>query len=291
MLFILRRNLAALLHQNRLVLTLFCVSLFLSFLTILYTFGEANSFILYDYLPGPERTAHAFHVAPPSGTCMLSDARAAAEQASGIEGIDNALFSLSDGETIAFLHDYDYIVQFGSGFTDPAAHQVIIGAELLPFAEIGETVRICGSDYVIVGKRSGAGFHEVPLASLPETEPVLETAVFTDRILSERKQQRIAAALSGLFAGQTVTMPRGTDLLSKYLGENHFRIVLALSLIALLNLSYLYRYLLRCRKNAYAVYRICGCTKLYGVCLFLAELLVLSVPVFLAAAAVYIWSE
>lgn len=148
-------------------------------------------------------------------------------------------------------------------------------------------VTIENVEYLVVGKRNYEDFCEVNFSSLSNLKNISEVTVILKHPPTTAKKNSLYTELSGLFPDAQITVPEGTDVFSDYASNSSIYITIALVAMSLINISYLYSYLLRRRKNTYAIYQICGCTKLKGACIFLFELLILTIAPFIAALLIY----
>lgn len=127
-------------------------------------------------------------------------------------------------------------------------------------------------------------FTEVPFTSLPSNIQINSLQLFFKNMLSKSKIQVLGKQLAQSFPGAFVDLPSAPDLkaVSKNLYQSYMSLLIAA--VALLNLSFLYRYILKKREKKYGIYRICGCSQLKGFTLYFSEILIITSILFLLAS-------
>ncbi|MCD8095728.1 MAG: hypothetical protein LUE12_06320 [Ruminococcus sp.] len=287
MLQIMKSNIYALIKNHFLVVAIFTISIFASILTLFYSLGSCISTVREQETFDISKLSFTLTFDDTAEFSKLEDSVAKADKISGVDNVRITLES-NDADIYAYYENSGTNISFGSYFNDDDSNQIIIGnLTYLGGEEIGSTVTVQSVDYLVVGKMNYVDHCEVNFSSLGNSKNISEVTVILKHPPSTAKKNSIYTELSELFPNAQITVPESTDYFSDYASDSSIYVTIALVIMALVNISYLYNYLLRRRKNTYAIYQICGCTKLKGACIFLLELLILSIIPFIAALLIY----
>lgn len=206
----------------------------------------------------------------------------------GIEAIRAVL--VRDGQTYVASYTYKSDNYSGLYFSKEdfyAGKKQIVPAKSLydKWKDLKE-VKVLGGTYEILAF-SDRAYSEIPFYSLDSSCEIKGLYMTLSETLSQSRLNALRDKLTALFPTATLQLPQEPDLslASRNLYESFSSI--AVVLLALLNISYLYRYILLSRKKPYAVYRVCGCTRARGMRLYAGELFLLSTLLFLVSAAVF----
>ena len=127
---------------------------------------------------------------------------------------------------------------------------------------LGDTVTVCGREYTIVGIDGWLDFCEVPYDSLQQTDTVYKISYTLKALPTKSEAVSFGEALSELFPGASVGIPEKRDTGTEYgLDSAAVRSSLLFAL-SLLNIMFVFRYVLIRRRDIYAVSVICGASPL-----------------------------
>lgn len=163
---------------------------------------------------------------------------------------------------------------------------IVIPASFMTDFNIGDTYSLNGSNYKIIGSSTDGNFH-IPFNSTDDKYQISGVCVTTDRELNSSEANQFKNTLSDIFSEADVISPSG-----EYGSEfNSFKtvmfIIILLMCLGIFNLSYLYTFILEQRKKQYAVFQICGCTKLKGAFIYLGEILIISTAAYTVSAVLF----
>lgn len=255
-------------------------------------------FVTYNYMEQEVSTQKSYYDDVRTYTVMLSDSKDIEENLSDVlKQYDNIqhIYTVSyEGEYIVYGEYYgksekEFTVSLGddlseSDMTNGNKNMLIPNKTLtyedtsLSNLKIGDTYNLNGVAYKIIGSALDGCFH-IPFHSMEEESKnqIMGVCITTNKELSPSDSEQFIYMLSAIFEDAVITPPQ-----AEYGSEfNTFKIfvfvVILLLCLGIFNLSYLYIFVLEQRKKQYAVFQICGCTKLRGALIYLAEILLLSV--------------
>lgn len=133
-------------------------------------------------------------------------------------------------------------------------------------------------------------FSEVPLKALPPETEIGAVQILFKNMLSQSMIKTLDKQIKSVFPNAYVALPSEPDLQSVSTNLYRSYVSLLIIILALINLSFLYRYILKKREKSYGVYRICGCSRLKGILLYYAEILILTTGIYILTCLLYHFS-
>ncbi|GHU52687.1 hypothetical protein FACS1894132_02900 [Clostridia bacterium] len=152
---------------------------------------------------------------------------------------------------------------------------------------------IQGESYEVVGYSGILYGNMIPFTSVSsETEVTNHFEIWADpngkKIFTNQQYQKIKSVLTaGL--GDLITMPEPEfpDTENYYFYNTIIIISILISVVSALIIALLYNYILIRRWKSLTIFRLCGCTRMKIIGMYLAECLVISVPIFLLSTVAY----
>ena len=147
---------------------------------------------------------------------------------------------------------------------------------------IGDTVEFLGHTYTIVGIYNAGSFTPlVPFLTVPDDLEIVNCAIMFPEYITRQSYDDLIRAANETIPNKLVfpelQLP-DDDVLSLY--RNIILISVMVALVSVMNFAMLYLFMIRKRRNALAVMRLCGARKLQIVKLYLSECIVITVPMF-----------
>lgn len=301
MLYLLYKNILSFITRHRLVFSLFCVSQVVSILSVLFMYGLFASAQNQEaqYKDGVRTFIATPFDAPDSAArdAVLSIAREKKKELSSLSAFleqgtvrANVLYSPSWAEqTISYGH------YFNEKDFEEGRRQVVICSLLnaekmgVPSSAMptvaGDWMPLLGASYQVVGFSDIADkCHEIPFSSLNDFSNIENVTLVLEKTPTEKELGEWLRYLQKKFPSWEVQAPKAPNIKARMQEKSQLFTAAAVGLIAVLNFSFLYSYLLQKRKPAYAVLRMCGCGKAKGFWLFALENLLLSSTLFLACS-------
>lgn len=163
---------------------------------------------------------------------------------------------------------------------------IVVPPDILYDYSVGDTYSLNGTDYNIIGSSVDDSFH-IPFNSIDNKSTIIGVCVTTNTELTASEFKQLSKTLTGIFPNSSICPPEGEySSQIDYFKTVMFMIILLMCL-GIFNLSYLYVYILEQRKRQYAVFQICGCTKIRGALIYLAEIIIFSTAAYIFSALVF----
>ncbi len=158
------------------------------------------------------------------------------------------------------------------------------------FRNADGTITMFGKKYSVVGTYSaGTAAPIVPFLTIPEDTPITQIGFSFERNITRSAYNDITSKAEEYF-GSLLKFPElkfpDTDTVSIY--NNMIWIALLISLLSVTNFAMLYRFILLKRRRGLAIMRICGCSRVRAVLMYLAECVVITLPAYAVGAGLNI---
>lgn len=150
-----------------------------------------------------------------------------------------------------------------------------------------ETILFQDKEYKIIGVQVFQGLM-VPFESLNDDTPINSLYMGFTKPLTrsqyEEIKEKISMAFGDLAEIPELDIPESENY---YLYNTIIMISVLIAVLAAINFAVLYKYILSKRTKTLSVFRICGCTKLRALRMFLSECMLITIPVFALTALCY----
>ena len=150
-------------------------------------------------------------------------------------------------------------------------------------------VEIQGKEYEVIGYHTQMATPYFPFESLDETTNFQELIdIVFKKPITISQYNEIKQNFELVF-GDAVTVPDMDIPESEnyYLYNTIIIISILIAVLAAINFAVLYKYILSKRTKMLAIFRICGCTKLKVLSMFLMECMIIAIPLFAATTFIY----
>lgn len=150
-------------------------------------------------------------------------------------------------------------------------------------------IEIQGKEYKVIGYHSQMIAPYIPFESLDETTELSKAIyIFFDKPLSRPDYNELKTSFEMTFA-DAITFPvlEIPESENYYLYNTIIIISIMIALLAAINFSVLYKYILSKRIKTLSVFRICGCIKGRILRIFLIECMLISIPTFAITTLLY----
>ena len=158
------------------------------------------------------------------------------------------------------------------------------------FRNADGSITMFGKRYKVVGTYSaGTAAPIVPFLTVPDDVQIMQIGFSFDRNITRSMYNDITLkadeSFPGLLKFPELKFP-DTDTVSIY--NNMIWIALLISLLSVTNFAMLYRFILLKRRRGLAIMRICGCSRVRAVLMYLAECVVITLPAYAVGAGLNI---
>ncbi len=124
---------------------------------------------------------------------------------------------------------------------------------------IGDTVEIGNAIYNVVGVRMFE-YAEIPIQSIKNNDIVEKLVIETKTIPNSKEIQNITEALQNSFPEYIVLAPSERNMLSEYSLDSKTLTTFVLLILAMINISYIFKVVISKRNSYYAISLCCGST-------------------------------
>lgn len=179
-----------------------------------------------------------------------------------------------------YLCNYnDTFIYLGRGLTSEevknGSNKIVLPFEMCYDYKVGDTYSVNDKEYTIVGISLGNNFI-LPYNSIKNTDEEINILFVTNDKLNKKEKNNLFKLIDECFEDYQIIKP--INVYINYSLSNVLEMILYVLLLFLgiINLVYLYSYILEKRKKQYAILRICGCTRLKGIAIYLCEILLIA---------------
>jgi hypothetical protein len=192
------------------------------------------------------------------------------------------LFSNSEYIKLNYLYPgiADQSTQIGSYFSKEAfengERQIIINDESSDQYNIGDIYILHDREYTVVGLTKNDGYNEIPFKALNSNITIEKIVFIAKDIPNKTQNEEITAYLHTVFDDVRVSPPPEANYFLSSENISSYFMSIAIFLLAIVNISYIYRYILYCRKRQFVIIRVSGCSMKRALFLYLSEIIILS---------------
>ncbi len=154
--------------------------------------------------------------------------------------------------------------------------------------KIGDTYELFGEDYKIIGSTLESEFI-VPYSSLTDIVKLSSICMVFNKDLSSVEVKILEDDIQNILGGGNITYPDlyPTNMYVSAIG--YISVFLFVMLVAIMNIVYLYSYMMNRRRHETAVLRICGCSVLKVSVIYLSENLLISLCTYVIGMLLHIF--
>ncbi len=296
MFLLLKKMLRTLIAEQKLVFILFCICQIVSILSMIFVSGVIAAQLEYNNSFDLEYRQFSFLVEQPKTAQRLAEEYELLKQE--IKKVENCTLWFQHNDVpikanISYQKASPYYVDLGRYFSAEEfksnKNLILINQEKAgndPIYEIGDKIIIGEKTFKIIGAIPHSYF-EIPFNCLTDNNKITQVEILLQESIKPEMAVEYAETIKEIFGVSKVSLPEEVPAgeISKNLFQNIS--ILLISLLAICNFSFLYRYLLKKRQYQYAVFRLCGCSSFKGSILLLLELLIVSFGLYLACAILF----
>ena len=292
MIHIIFQNIKYFVAKHRLIFSLFVISQLVSILAIMFIFNAFSSSQKHSLMN--DEKYRTFTVDDSSFDASLDKTLQSIADEKG-KKIGNISAVCGEGQVHAdfqFKTESLYYIDYGKYFTkedfESGKNQIIVDTSILKeHNSVGDTYKFGNKDYKIIGLSTGKGYHRIPYKSISDKSAITTVQILLSDIPTKSQTSKWDEYLSGKFPNAKVLDPEIEKMSDTAKNLQESIKAIAIGLLAVLNFSYLYKYMLMKRQGQFAVMRICGCKKFKGTMIYLVEVMIISVAAFLISGLVF----
>lgn len=230
--------------------------------------------------------------------------------------LDNALSSFSDRykdklsefyvSTVSgnvpvraeYIYDEKKVVALGSNFDSEdfesgkkealSVYKINSEDTNIPDVKIGDTYKLFGEDYKIIGLTLESEFI-VPYSSLTDIGNLSSICMVFNRDLSSVEVKILEDDIQNILGGGNITYPDQYSSNIYVSAIGYITMFSVVMFVAIMNIVYLYSYMMSRRRHEAAVLRICGCSVPKAAIVYLSENLLVSLCTYVIGMLLHIF--
>ena len=156
---------------------------------------------------------------------------------------------------------------------------------------LGDKVEFLNREFTVSGtvltQTRDKAYREIAYSSIKDSDKIHKLNIKFDGLPSTSQVEGLTAYLYETFSDADITPPEPRDYLKEYGFDSRLLISFSLLILVVLNISFLYKYILLKRKDRFAIFRICGCKKSKAFFILLNEVLIYFIVDFIAALVIW----
>lgn len=161
-------------------------------------------------------------------------------------------------------------VNYGNNFSSENAKEVILPKKTQSDNNLSldDEYTVLGENYKLVGMRAD-NLTELNFNALPDNMNVCSMKISCISIPSKSEVEKTEEYIEAAFNKPIITTPQTRNLITETSFDTSILISVILAILSLINITFIYSYLLNQRKNSIAILKICGlCSKKsHAVCI------------------------
>lgn len=187
------------------------------------------------------------------------------------------------GGDISFFKGTEYVANSGRKFEKSVAPEVIVNdaLKLQKKVRIGDSFENLGQTFKVVGTRGAGNYIEYNFKGLKEFTEVYGVKVSFEKLPSNKALASFSEMTQKFFKDAIITMPQERNAINEIAFDSSFLSSAFLMILSLINLTFIFNYLLGERKTANSIYLLCGCksSRLFSMYFFEAVIYCISTSI------------
>ncbi len=207
----------------------------------------------------------------------------------------NAMMDIKDGKFV----NSDYVnnniasyVKEGEVISDEeqenGAKVVLVGSKI----DAGDYLDIMGEQYRVKGIMYFKVYEKeifLPYNSIPKDARCSYVTIYLTKPINETEYNKIKTAMK-MYLGELYEIDE-FDGVNNEINNRVYRSVIIvtglLMIVCAANYCIIYRYILERRRRAFAVMRICGCTRGRAMCMYMIEMMIISIVTLISSIVIF----
>lgn len=265
--------------KTPLVFTLFALVVFATDISLLYTYNFYYQFI--DMRNAYDDDGRSYTISPQAPTAVSSALQAFCSQnRTSLKRVYIQLPQHPDELVINYLggSSKDIPVIFGSYLSDKAKDEIVVPPSS-PYA-IGDTYIWNDQAFRVVGINAEKRF-EISYREDLDLPALINITFVTERYLDNMEKTRFVKTIQSFFQCEVTVPTADPDQNAKIWMD--FLFLFFLLVLSLINVIYVYTFVLQKRRDQCRIFRWLGCKRMTCVWIYLAELLCLTAALYLVS--------
>ncbi len=207
---------------------------------------------------------------------VISDISDAVESLAGYNPEDLAAVSVDifNGNLRAYYFGQNKVVNYGTEFSSVDEVIASTDSEISSSAELNGISVFNGRTFKVVGMRTNVAYNEIPIDAVDDTFYINRINVVFSHLPKQSEKVNFTKYLQTLFPSASIAEPAPRSAETEQRLSSQLLLTVALSFLTVVNILFIFRYVLTKRKKTYIIARLCGATKLKVFVLTLSEYLI-----------------
>ena len=207
----------------------------------------------------------------------------------------NAMMDIKDNKLV----NSDYVknsissyVKEGEIFSDDeqgnGAKVVLVGSKI----DADDYLEIMGEKYKVKGIMDFMVYEKeiyLPYNSIPKEALCTSAHIYLTKPINEKEYKKIKAAMKA-YLGDFYEIDEFNGINNEINNRVYRSVIIVTGLLMIVcasNYCIIYRYILERRRRAFAVMRICGCTRGRAMCMYMIEMIIISIVTLISSIVIF----
>ncbi len=195
-----------------------------------------------------------------------------------IDGYENKLASVcvdfTDGNLRAYFFGQTAVVNYGLALSAPTDVIVSTVADISGNKALSDTFTAGGTDFKVVGLRNSSTYNEILLSPSLDSLKIKKLNIVYSRLPDIKERAALTEKLEELFSDGNITAPEKRNYSKESSLSADSVMTFSFFVLAIINIWYIFRFVLQKRSDAYKISRLCGATKRHLFLFAFAEYLI-----------------
>ncbi len=180
---------------------------------------------------------------------------------------DKKLASISIDSVKNYLRAYFFgqneVVNYGTLNSNIDDIIISTNPDISGNVKLGETLNSYIGKFNVVGLRTDSTYNEIQLEAVTDDMDIMSINILLSYLPSVTQKNEFCKYLNALFPQANIISPIDRDAHNEALFSSKLWLTISLFILAMINILYIFRYVIYKRKTVYTVSRLCGASKKY----------------------------
>lgn len=146
---------------------------------------------------------------------------------------------------------------------------IILSKAILPGIVDGESITINNENYLVVGTNYEIN-HIFPKSAIQTVDHTNdEVSITLSKYPNDSEYNSLVKIISTCFKNSTIHLPQRAEGKNNLMNNSSTMILICLLLISMINIAFVYRYIIECNKKLLCIFRLVGSTRKQCITIFL----------------------
>ncbi len=126
---------------------------------------------------------------------------------------------------------------------------------------LNDTFTSCGTEFNVVGLRTASPYNEISLDAVSDSFEIESLSVVMSHLPNQHDKKALTLYLQNAFPFASIIEPINRSTATEQAFSLQMLMTLSLSFLTVINILFIFRYVIAKRKRTYIISRLCGATK------------------------------